>query len=238
MVPNSNGHQRRLPSKQHSKIIEFPPTTGGNQGPCRDAGVGEIAPGFAMLKRANALHTLIRQRHLTPLCGGHAPTAERTMNPARMFLESLDRRPGIREQPGSLADIRRTRADVRSAPEKRTSGSRTVMSALGHVRTCAPFIVSGNRKSLAVILHVWPAGCRNSPSRLLRRDEQAIGAGPQALVLARAALYLPLRVTWGDIHAGIQPSATPQRIGCRRRHRKHCLTRAALFHSVTRIAGL
>ena len=27
------------------------------------------------------------------------------MNPARMFLESLDRRPGIREQPGSIADI-------------------------------------------------------------------------------------------------------------------------------------
>src|SRR6516164_10045378 len=105
MVPNSNGHQRRLPSKQHSKIIEFPPTTGGNQGPCRDAGVGEIAPGFAMLKRANALHTLIRQRHLTPLCGGHAPTAERTMNPARMFLESLDRRPGIREQSGPEADV-------------------------------------------------------------------------------------------------------------------------------------
>ena len=113
MVPNSNGHQRRLPSKQHSKIIEFPPTTGGNQGPCRDAGVGEIAPGFAMLKRANALHTLIRQRHLTPLCGGHAPTAERTMNPARMFLESLDRRPGIREQPGPLADMIIARINVR-----------------------------------------------------------------------------------------------------------------------------
>src|SRR3974390_1937989 len=121
MVPNSNGHQRRLPSNQHSKIIEFPPTTGGNQGPCRDAGVGEIAPGFAMLKRANALHTLIRRRHLTPLCGGHAPTAERTMNPARMFLESLDRRPGIREQPGSVADIRQASPDVRSPPRKRTS---------------------------------------------------------------------------------------------------------------------
>jgi hypothetical protein len=29
-------------------------------------------------------HTLIHQRHLTPSCGGHAPTAERTLNPARM----------------------------------------------------------------------------------------------------------------------------------------------------------
>jgi hypothetical protein len=27
------------------------------------------------------------------------------MNPARMFLESLDRRPGIREQPGSFASV-------------------------------------------------------------------------------------------------------------------------------------
>src|SRR3974390_2807598 len=49
----------------------------------------------------NALHTLIHQRHPTPSCGGHAPTAERTLNPARMFSESLDRRPGIREQPRS-----------------------------------------------------------------------------------------------------------------------------------------
>src|ERR1700751_1223851 len=103
MVPNSNGHQRRLPSKQHSKIIEFPPTTGGNQGPCRDAGVGAIAPGFAMLKKASALHTLIHQRHPPPSCGGRAPTAERTVNPTRTCLESLDRRPGIREQPGSNA---------------------------------------------------------------------------------------------------------------------------------------
>jgi hypothetical protein len=37
----------------------------------------------------NALHTLIHQRHLTPTCGGHAPTAERTLSPARMFTESL-----------------------------------------------------------------------------------------------------------------------------------------------------
>ena len=40
-------------------------------------------------KEQNALHTLIHQRHLTPSCGGRAPTAERTLNPARMFTESL-----------------------------------------------------------------------------------------------------------------------------------------------------
>ena len=32
----------------------------------------------------NAIHTLIHQRHLTPSCGGPVPTAERTLNPARM----------------------------------------------------------------------------------------------------------------------------------------------------------
>jgi hypothetical protein len=89
--PNSIGNQ-------------FPPTTGGNQRPCRDAGVGAIVLGLAMLKKASALYTLIHQRHPTPSCGGQAPTAERTMNPARTFLESLDRRPGIRERPRPRAD--------------------------------------------------------------------------------------------------------------------------------------
>ena len=42
--------------------------------------VGAIALGFAMLERANALHTLIHQRHPTPLCGGQAPTAKRTLD--------------------------------------------------------------------------------------------------------------------------------------------------------------
>jgi hypothetical protein len=35
------------------------------------------------------LLTLIRQRHLTPSCGGQAPTAERTVGPARILKESL-----------------------------------------------------------------------------------------------------------------------------------------------------
>ena len=43
----------------------------------------------------NALHTLIHQRHLMPSCGGHVPTAERTLHPARMFTESLTARPEL-----------------------------------------------------------------------------------------------------------------------------------------------
>src|SRR5437660_12750548 len=49
------------------------------------------------LIRETALATLIHQRRLTPSCGGHAPTAERTVGPARMIAESLTPKPGIRE---------------------------------------------------------------------------------------------------------------------------------------------
>jgi hypothetical protein len=53
-----------------------------------------------MLEEQNALHTLIHQRHLTPSCGGHAPTAERTLNPARMFMESLTPGPELENSLG------------------------------------------------------------------------------------------------------------------------------------------
>ena len=53
-----------------------------------------------MLKRAN------RASHIDPPASSYAimrracaPTAERTLDPARMFDEELDPRPGIREQP-------------------------------------------------------------------------------------------------------------------------------------------
>jgi hypothetical protein len=50
------------------------------------------------LERTIALSTLTRQRHLTPSCEGHVPTAERTVVSARIVAESLSLRPGIREQ--------------------------------------------------------------------------------------------------------------------------------------------
>src|SRR4029453_15330956 len=60
------------------------------------------------LIRETALATLIHQRRLTPSCGGHAPTAERTVGPARMIAESLTPKPGIREQylPGAAVSSR------------------------------------------------------------------------------------------------------------------------------------
>src|SRR6185503_1030487 len=61
-------------------------------------------------KEQSALHTLIRQRHLTPSCGGHAPTAERTMDPARMFKESLTSRPELENSQGHSRRFGRTTA--------------------------------------------------------------------------------------------------------------------------------
>jgi hypothetical protein len=42
---------------------------------------------------------------LNPSCRGQAPTAERTLDPARIVEGELEPRPGIREQPGSKADV-------------------------------------------------------------------------------------------------------------------------------------
>ena len=44
-------------------------------------------------EKATALTTLIRQRRLAPSRRGHASTAERTVDPARMIVESLTLRP-------------------------------------------------------------------------------------------------------------------------------------------------
>src|SRR3954468_14038847 len=55
-------------------------------------------------ERTTAIATLNRQRHLTPSCGGFTPTAKRTVGPARMIVESLTARPGIREQNRPFAD--------------------------------------------------------------------------------------------------------------------------------------
>ena len=63
-------------------------------------------------ERTTAIATLNRQRHLTPSCGGFTPTAERTVGPARMIVESLTARPGIREQYRHLADIEERSANV------------------------------------------------------------------------------------------------------------------------------
>src|SRR5262249_5950698 len=74
-------------------------------------------------ERATALATLIHQRRLTPSCGGHAPTAERTVGPARMIVESLTPRSGIREQYRHIPDLANCREDFRLRAESRSSQS-------------------------------------------------------------------------------------------------------------------
>src|SRR5262249_27537280 len=74
------------------------PLPSGRLRPCRDGGGGEIALGFADAQKSN------RASHIDPPASSYAimrracaPTAERTLDPARMFDEELDPRPGIRE---------------------------------------------------------------------------------------------------------------------------------------------
>jgi len=102
--PCSTGRRRRLPCKE---------ITGSRDNAGRDVPAGTMAvvrslDAWRAPERATALSTLIRQRHLTPSCGGHAPTAERTVGPARMLAESLTPTPGIREQHRPQAVIHQT----------------------------------------------------------------------------------------------------------------------------------
>src|SRR3979490_2625387 len=84
--PNSTGRRRLLPSKGECRV----PANGGKRRPCRDDGDGEFDRFFASGRKATAIATLKRQRPLHPPRGGSAPTAERTVGPARMIVGELD----------------------------------------------------------------------------------------------------------------------------------------------------
>jgi hypothetical protein len=101
MVPNLNGHQRMLLISLH-KDNEFPPNSGSER-PCRDAGVGEVAPGFAVLDRAK------RASHIDPLTSSYAimrrarPYRGENHEPVRMFKESLTSCPELENSLGQKA---------------------------------------------------------------------------------------------------------------------------------------
>src|SRR5438552_5056988 len=80
--------------------------TAGKDVPAGTVAVVRSLDAWRAPEGATALSTLIRQRHLTPSCGGLAPTAERTVGPARIVEESLTPSPGIREQHRPKADVR------------------------------------------------------------------------------------------------------------------------------------
>src|SRR5262249_49949110 len=77
----------------------------GNERPCRDAGVGEIALGLAMLKKAK------RASHIdTPASSNAIMRRARhyrgeNPEPGKDVMESLTPRPGFREQPRPMSDI-------------------------------------------------------------------------------------------------------------------------------------
>ena len=114
------------------------------------------------LIRETALATLIHQRRLTPSCGGQAPTAERTVGPARMIAESLTI--PILGNPGALRRWRARRDSSRPQgeptgidcvraedPDHTIGGSIAVGDAVGSVqrfaklRTVMPFCLSRPR---------------------------------------------------------------------------------------------
>jgi hypothetical protein len=112
MARTSTGLHKRWPNKLHESLIRFPPTS-GKHGPCRDAGVGEIAPGFARPIRAK------RASHIGPPTSSDAimrkacPYREENPGPSKDVHRELDPKPGIREQAGSSTDIKRGRVNFR-----------------------------------------------------------------------------------------------------------------------------
>ena len=94
-APSSIGQRRRSPLNAHNASLSSRIPAGD------DVPAGTVAVVRSLLvlrcsKEQNALHTLIHQRHPTPSCGGHAPTAERTLDPARMLTESSTPGPEFR----------------------------------------------------------------------------------------------------------------------------------------------
>ena len=90
----------------HFLVLDLPEGRGRSDVPDNvPAGTLALVRSLLVLRcssEQNALHTLIHQRHLTPSCGGHAPTAERTLHPARMLTESLTPRPELENDQGRV----------------------------------------------------------------------------------------------------------------------------------------
>src|SRR6516165_6775017 len=96
---NSSGHQRRL-INLHSRTKPNSRRPAGSNVPAGTLALVRSPLALRCSREQNALHTLIHQRHLTPSCRGRAPTAERTLNPARMLRESLNPGPELENSQG------------------------------------------------------------------------------------------------------------------------------------------
>jgi hypothetical protein len=114
------GRRRRLPRNEHNEITGFPQHSGKRR-PCRDARLGAIPPGFAMLKRAK------RASHIDPPASSYAiirrasPYRGENPGPGKMLTESLN--PGLefREQPGFNAS--QTTRPISGRPHRTAKGA-------------------------------------------------------------------------------------------------------------------
>jgi hypothetical protein len=118
-------------------------------------------------ERTTAIATLNRQRHLTSSCRGFTPTAERTVDRARMILENLTPRRVIREQYRPLAGHLKAAGDVSSRLQGGTGLQHCVesaaTSAIGYYRDMYPFRAACREKQRARAIVMWapPRGpCR------------------------------------------------------------------------------
>ena len=197
MAPSSTGHRRRQqPPRPLKRDNELPPASGKRR-PCRDVAMVRSSQALRCPQGQSALHTLIHQRHPAPSCGGHAPTAERTMDPARNlkktnFTESLTPDPelenSLRRSRGAF--LRRSHlADALSKKVRGRAGrrgsngptgpglsrdlSRTAVSAEAAVRWCgtaaSPPSLQRHARGVEGLLRTTPGGLSfQDPSSPLR----------------------------------------------------------------------
>jgi hypothetical protein len=112
--------------------------TSGSERPCRDAGVGAIAPGFAMLERAK------RASHIDPPASSYAimrrARSYRGENPepGKDVHGELDPTPGIREQPRSSTSFRAQAGHFCFASNSRRNAvsQRTTFRAISRLMRC------------------------------------------------------------------------------------------------------
>ena len=110
----------------------------------------------------NALHTLIHQRQLTPSCGGPAPTAERTLDPARMISRELEPRPldpgpGIRERPRLSSSVRPYSAGPLTLEKRPCSNHRRPVSR-SNCRTRPLCVCASPATHRCAVTHMWRTG--------------------------------------------------------------------------------
>src|SRR5580693_6190248 len=115
------GRQSTCVAEQHSRELRE------NNVPAGTLALVRSPLSLRCSREQTALHTLIRHRHLTPSCGGRVPTAERTLDPARMFMESLTTGPELensqghkrKSQPFTMISAPPLQADARAALPRR-----------------------------------------------------------------------------------------------------------------------